>query len=99
MRKAAAKKAASDYRPYYETGARDKVDRILFQGTGADTHFGKGGIYEDAGSWYAPVPAAAIGGSAAAPSSMVRMLKGGKTFEVPAANVEAAKQRGYTEVK
>jgi len=38
-------------------------------------------------------------GGATAPTNTVRMFKDGKAFDVPAANVDAAKQRGYTEGK
>ena len=93
LRSAAAKKAANDYRPYYETGARDRVDSILIKGTGADKHFSKNGVYADAGDWYSPAQA---GGTVRMQKTIDGVVK---YFQVPSANVEAAKARGYSEAK
>ncbi len=91
MRRAAAKKAANDYRPFYNTSAKDSVDRILIQGTGADTHFGKGGIYADEGGWY---------NRSSGGSDRVRVIApDGKSGTIQRSQLEAAIKAGYKEVQ
>ncbi len=91
MRRAAAKKAANDYRPFYNTSAKDSVDRILIQGTGADTHFGKNGIYADEGGWY---------NRSSGGSDRVRVVSpDGKSGTIQRSQLEAAIKAGYKEVQ
>lgn len=79
---------------YYKTAAKnaakaisDHVARFQEQG------------YADDNFWKSEKQRLGLGGSAPAASGRVTVTKGGKQFTVPASQLDAAKQQGYSEVK